>query len=302
MYRPVRSLAKASSTLSRAAIGAERIGELLDLEPEVSKRPGAVPAGRLAGALRFDDVRFGYEHDRPVLDGVSFDVPAGSRVALVGAPGAGKSTIAALLMRLYDPTSGAVSIDGRDLRDYELESLRRQIALVSQASVLFGASVRENLAYGRAGATHAELEAAARAADAHDFILALADGYDTVLGERGASVSGGQARRLAIARAIVRDASVLILDEPMTGLEPGSEATVQQALDRLMAGRTCVTLTHDLATCAGADRVLVLEHGRLAGHGTHAELLATSLPYRRLATRASQDRLQAAPKALEHVR
>jgi ATP-binding cassette, subfamily B, bacterial len=287
MYRPVRNLAKASSKLSRATISAERIGALLELEPDVRDDPAAQEPGRLRGAIRFDDVAFGYEEGRRVLDGVSFDVRAGSRVALVGPSGAGKSTIAALLMRLYDPVAGRVKIDGRDLRSYRVGSLRRQIALVPQASIVFGASVRENIAYGRPGATDEEIEAAARAANAHGFVTALPDGYDTVLGERGASLSGGQARRLAIARAIVRDASVLILDEPMTGLDGESETAVRQALDRVMAGRTCITITHDLRACADADEVLVVEGGRIVARGTHRELLAGNLSYRRLAQAAA---------------
>jgi ATP-binding cassette subfamily B protein len=285
MYRPVRSLAKASSKLSRASISAERIGELLELDPDVRDDPAGHEAHRLHGEISLDSVVFGYGDAQPVLDGLSLKIRAGSRVALVGPSGAGKSTVAALLMRLYDPTAGVVTIDGRDLRSYRLDSLRRQLALVPQASVLFGASVRENIAYGRSDATDADIVGAARAANAHDFIVALPDGYDTVLGERGASVSGGQARRLAIARAIVRDASILILDEPMTGLDAESETAVRDALDRVMARRTCVTITHDLQACAGADEVLMLDGGRIVARGSHRELLAGSISYRRLAAR-----------------
>jgi ABC-type multidrug transport system fused ATPase/permease subunit len=284
MYRPVRNLSKAATKLSRAAVSAERIGSLLELEPDIRDTPDAIPAHPLRGEVVFEGVRFSYGAD-DVLAGVGFRIAPGQRVALVGPSGAGKSTIASLLLRFYDPAEGCVRIDGIDVRRYQLESLRRQIAIVPQDSVLFGASVYENIAYGAPDATREEILAAARAANAHDFIMALDDGYDTVIAERGASLSGGQRRRIAIARALVRNAPILILDEPMTGLDVASEAAVREALDRLMAGRTCLTITHDLQSVTDADQVLLLDGGRVED-GRHAELVASSLTYRRLVQQA----------------
>jgi ATP-binding cassette, subfamily B, bacterial len=285
MYRPVRNLSKASTKVSRAAVSAERISALLELEPDIRDAPDAVPAHPLRGEVVFEDVCFGYGA-QDVLDAVAFRIAPGERVALVGPSGAGKSTIAALLLRFYDPAAGCVRIDGVDVRRYELESLRRQIAIVPQDSVLFGASIYENIAYGSPNATPEQVFAAARAANAHDFITALEDGYETVVGERGGTLSGGQRRRIAIARALVRDAPILILDEPMTGLDVDSEASVREALDRLMAGRTSVTITHDLQSVTDADQVLLLDGGRVLEAGRHADLVAHSLTYRRLVQRA----------------
>ncbi|MDX6645182.1 MAG: ATP-binding cassette, subfamily bacterial, partial [Miltoncostaeaceae bacterium] len=250
--------------------------------PDVTDAPDAVPAPPLRGVVSFHDVSFSYEGGVPVLEGVSFQVAPGQRVALIGPSGAGKSTIAALVLRFYDPIAGTVAIDGIDLRRMQLASLRAQIAIVPQDSVVFGTTIRENIAYGRTGATDEEIVAAAVAANAHDFIARLEDGYDTVVGERGATLSGGQRRRIAIARALVRDAPILILDEPMTGLDAASEASVREALDRLMAGRTCLTITHDLRAVEDCDLMLVLEAGRIVQQGRHEEILARSPSYRRL--------------------
>lgn len=263
MYKPIRNLAKTSTRLSKASVSMERMNELLELEPDVRDTPGAVPAPALRGAIAFDGVSFRYGDGAPVLDGVSFQVQPGARVALVGPSGAGKSTIASLLLRFYDPADGSVTVDGLDLRDLRLDSLRSQIAVVPQESVLFGTSIRENIAYGRPDASDEEIERAARAAHAHEFIERFPEGYDTEVGERGSTLSGGQRRRIAIARALVRDAPILILDEPMTGLDAASEALVHDALERLMAGRTCLTITHDARAASDADVVLLLEHGRV---------------------------------------
>lgn len=282
MYKPIKGLAKLSNVLSKAAAGSERISEVLDIEPEIQDRPDAIEAPRLLGEIVFRDVSFDYGDGRDVLRHVSFTVPASQRLALVGASGAGKSTIVSLILRLYEPQEGTILIDGTDIRQYRRESLRHQIGIVMQHSLLFGATIEENIAYGKPEASREEIVDAARAANADEFIRELPMGYDTVIGERGATLSGGQQQRIAIARAIIRDAPILILDEPMTGLDVESEAKVREALDRLMAGRTCIMITHDLQSIADADQVLVLEDGQISARGTHADLMAGSVRYRRL--------------------
>ena len=282
VYKPIKTLAKLSTDFSKAMASADRISDVLEIEPEIQDRPDAIEVEHLKGEIVFRDVSFDYGDGKDVLRQVSFGVSPGQRLALVGVSGAGKSTVVSLILRLYEPLEGTILIDGVDIRRYRRESLRRQIGLVLQESILFGATIRENVAYGRPDATLAEIEAAARAANADDFIRELDDGYDTVIGERGATLSGGQRQRIAIARALIRAAPILILDEPMTGLDVESEDKVRQALNRLMAGRTCVMITHDLQSIADADQVLLLEEGRIIGRGTHAELVASSTRYRRL--------------------
>ena len=282
VYKPIKTLAKLSTDFSKAMASADRISDVLEIEPEIQDRPDAIEVEHLKGEIVFRDVSFDYGDGKDVLRQVSFGVSPGQRLALVGVSGAGKSTVVSLILRLYEPLEGTILIDGVDIRRYRRESLRRQIGLVLQESILFGATIRENIAYGRPDATLAEIEAAARAANADDFIRELDDGYDTVIGERGATLSGGQRQRIAIARALIRAAPILILDEPMTGLDVESEDKVRQALNRLMAGRTCVMITHDLESIADADQVLLLEEGRIIGRGTHAELVASSTRYRRL--------------------
>ena len=282
MYKPMKGLAKLSSDFSKAMGSADRLVEVLDIEPEIQDLPDAAEAPRFRGEIEFRNVTFDYGDGREVLRGVSFSVSPGQRLALVGASGAGKSTIVSLILRLYDAQAGVILIDGEDIRRFRRESLRRQIGLVLQQSILFGASVRENIAYGRPDASLEEIEAAARAANADDFIRGFEDGYDTVIGERGATLSGGQQQRLAIARALILDAPILILDEPMTGLDAESEANVREALARLVAGKTCIMITHDLHAVADADKVLVLEDGRIVERGTHGELLMRSGRYREL--------------------
>jgi ATP-binding cassette subfamily B protein len=282
MYKPMKGLAKISSDLSKAVGSADRLAEVLDIEPEIQDRPDAIEAPRLKGDIVFQAVSFDYGDGRKVLSDVSFAVPPGQRLVLVGASGAGKSTVVSLILRLYEAREGAIFIDGVDIRRFRRESLRRQIGLVLQQSILFGATVRENIAYGRPDASDEEIVAAARAANAHEFICELEDGYDSVIGERGATLSGGQQQRIAIARALIRNAPILILDEPMTGLDVESEAKVREALARLMAGKTCVMITHDLQAVGDSDQVLVLENSRIIERGTHAELMAHSRRYRQL--------------------
>ena len=261
MYKPIRRLASISSRIAKATVCGQRIAAILDLEPEIKDRPYAKPAPDFKGDIAFDQVVFGYRPDRPILRGVDFRIGAGETVALMGESGSGKSTIASLILRFYEPSSGRVRIDGVEVGAYTLESLRQRIAIVLQDTTLFRASIRNNIAYGRPDATLGEIVEAARAADAHDFIEALPDGYDTIVGERGSTLSGGQRQRIAIARAMVRDAAIVILDEPMVGLDTESEAAVRLALKRLIAHRTCLVVTHDPRGALDADRVLVLRDG-----------------------------------------
>jgi ATP-binding cassette subfamily B protein/subfamily B ATP-binding cassette protein MsbA len=263
MNRPLRNLAKLLTKFSKAGVSAERINEILSAEPEIKDSPDALIAAGVTGAIVFDHVSFEYNNDKKVLDDISFSIRSGERIALVGGSGAGKSTITNLILRLYDPSGGRILLDGLDLRNYQRESLREHIAIVLQGSVLFGASIRENIAYGRPDATETEVIAAALAANAHDFIMALEDGYDTVIGERGSTLSGGQRQRISIARALIRNARILILDEPMTGLDAGSEALVSEALDHLMQGKTCIIITHDMEAAAKVDTVYLLENGKI---------------------------------------
>jgi ATP-binding cassette, subfamily B, bacterial len=282
MYTPIRNLAKLSSRISRAAVTAHRIADVLDLEPDIQDDPDAIEATDLKGTIKFDNVSFSYQTGAPVLKKISFDVARGQRVALLGRSGSGKSTLSALTLRLYDPQAGSISIDGVDIRKYRLESLRREIGIVLQDSLLFATTVRENIAYGKLEATEQEIVAAAKAANAHDFIMELENGYDTMVGERGTTLSGGQRQRIAIARTFIRNMPILILDEPMTGLDIESESAVREALRRLMAGRTSILITHDLETASEADLILLLADGRIIEQGSHRELLVRKGQYRDL--------------------
>jgi ATP-binding cassette subfamily B protein len=275
-------LAKLSAKLSRAFVSAGRISETLGIEPELEDSPGAIEATALRGNISFRHVTFDYGAGKPVLRNISFDISTGEKVALLGRSGAGKSTIISLLLRLYEIQHGEILLDGTNVKDYQRESLRQQIGIVMQESVMFGASVRENIAYGKVDATEQEIISAAEAANAHEFISKLEDGYDTVIGERGGTLSGGQRQRIAIARAFVRNAPILVLDEPMTGLDIESEMAVHDALQRLMRGKTCLLITHDLASAADADRVLILENGRIVEQGNPLELIETGARYRHL--------------------
>ena len=275
LYKPLQKLASMTGRAAKATASGERITGILDIEPAIRDAPGAIAAPRFAGGVRFEGVTFAYDADGPpVLAGLDLEIRPGETLAITGRSGSGKSTAANLLLRFFDPTAGRITIDGLDLRELRVDSLRDQIAVVMQDSLLFAATVRENIAYGRLDASDAEIAAAAMAAEAHEFIRKLPDGYDTVLGERGATLSGGQRQRIAIARALVRDAPIVILDEPMTGLDRTSEARVRAALGRLMQNRTCLLITHDAATLAMADRVLRLEGGRLSTVESGSQLLA----------------------------
>jgi ATP-binding cassette subfamily B protein len=283
-FRPVRDYAKFSARLAKATAAGERVVDLLQTEAGLPDRPDAPPVAVSGGALSFEAVRFGHG-GRAVLDGLSLAIPAGQSVALTGPSGAGKSTLLGLALRLADPERGRVTIEGQDLRDVTQASLRRAFAFIPQETVLFRASVAENIAIaaGRE-VTRGEIEAACRLAAAHDFIAALPEGYDTVLAERGASLSAGQRQRLSLARAALRDAPILVLDEPTVGLDAESEALVSAAIWRLAQGRTTMIVTHDLALAARADRVVCLAGGRVAEDGTHAALLAQGGTYARLWT------------------
>jgi ABC-type multidrug transport system fused ATPase/permease subunit len=283
LAKPLETLAYAAVAVQGAVGGGHRVLALLDAMPDVTDAPGAAPLpARARGHLRFEGVSFSYRSGGLVLRGVDLDVEPGETLAVVGASGAGKSTLASLLVRFYDPTAGRIMLDGRDLRTITLRSLRESVALVLQEPLLFGASVRENIAYGRPGATDAEIVAAARAAGAHDFVSALPHGYDTAIGERGVTLSGGQRQRVAIARAFVKDAPVLILDEPTSALDAEAEAGLLSALERLMQGRTTLIIAHRLSTIRNAGRVAVLHDGALVAVGAHADLLGRSPLYARL--------------------
>ncbi len=282
MFRPIRNLAMLSNKFSKAGVSAERVAEILEEEPEIKDSPDAREMGPLMGEIAFHNVSFAYADGKAVLKDISFVVAPGQTVALVGGSGAGKSTIASLILRLYEPQQGRITIGGVDLRRYRIESLRRQIGIVLQDSVLFGATIKENIAYGKPDATSEDITAAAKLANAHEFIEKLKDGYDAIIGERGESLSGGERQRIAIAMALIRDSPILILDEPMRGLDAESEVKIRQALRRLMAGKTCLLITHDLTATAAADQILVLEEGRIIERGTPEELSASGRRYRQL--------------------
>jgi len=278
-FRPLKDLAKYSTRLARAVVAGERAMSVLDQEPAVRDLPGALPAPPLRGSVTFRHVHFGYETGHTVLNDVSFQAGAGQQVALLGRSGSGKSTLISLILRLYDVGEGAIMIDDRDLREYTIASLRGQISMVLQDSLLFAATIRDNIAYGTTNATEREIEAAARLANAHRFIEAMPDGYDTLVGERGTTLSGGQRQRIAIARAAIRKAPLLLLDEPTAGLDRENSHAVIEALKRLARGCTTFIATHDLQIAATADLILYFEDGRVVERGTHAELIRQRGPY-----------------------
>ena len=283
LYKPLETLAYTATTIQSAAASGRRVFTLLQAIPDVADAPQAVPySENHATAIIFDHVSFTYEKERPILQDICLTIPAGQKLALVGLSGAGKTTLVNLLPRFYDPTVGRITLHGHDIKSLTVESLRCQIALVLQDPVLFGSTIRENIAYGRPNATTQDIEAAARAAGAHSFIQELPEGYDTEIGERGTTLSGGQRQRIAIARAFLKDAPILIMDEPTSSLDVETERELLRVLNLLMKGRTTITIAHRLSTIREADRIILLQNGKIEESGTHEQLLAKQDRYARL--------------------
>lgn len=271
---PIKRLSRVIGNIQKALAAAQRVFDVLDLPEDIKNAPDAKALPPVKGDVRFNDVSFAYNKNEEVLSHVSFEVKPGEMIAFVGPSGAGKSTVASLLPRFYDATNGSITIDGQDIRKVTLNSLREQVGIVPQETVLFNGSVYDNILYGRLDATREEVEAAAKAANAHDFIMQLPNGYETMLGDRGMNISGGQRQRISIARAILKNPQILILDEATSALDTESERVVQEALDRLMVGRTSFVIAHRLSTIKNADKIMVLEKGQLIEQGNHDELMA----------------------------
>ena len=282
MYKPMRELSKMTDTMSKALVGYERIQEVLEIESAVRDLPRAKRAPKFKAAIEYDKVSFSYDAQNPVLEGISFKIEPGQVAALVGPSGTGKTTVISLLPRFYDPTAGVVKIDGMDIRQFNLKSLRDQMSFVLQETLLFRATVWENIAYGKPDAKRELIERAAKMANAHEFIEKMPRGYDTMIGERGETLSGGQRQRIAIARAVVRDTPILILDEPTTGLDASAEQMVIEALERLMKNRTTIVIAHHLGTIRNADVIFVVEGTALVESGKHDALLAKGGVYAEL--------------------
>lgn len=282
MYKPMQDLSKMTDAYSKAAIGYERIREILDVQGGVKDQPGAKKVTRLKGDIEFDHVTFGYDPKCPTIQDMSFRIEPGQTAAFVGPTGAGKTTIISLIPRLYDPTSGVVKIDGVDVRRLQQRSLREHMSVVLQETVLFQGTVWQNIAYGKPGASRAEIVKAAELANASEFIEKMPKGYDSPIGERGVTLSGGQRQRIAIARAVIRNTPILILDEPSSGLDAESEKLVFEALDRLMKGKTSIVIAHRLSTIRSANIIFVVQDGKLVERGTHDQLTATGGLYSEL--------------------
>ena len=287
--RPVRTFIDQFANINQGIAAGERIFSVLDADSEIQDRPDARPLEALREKIEFRDVRFSYDGQREVIDGISFEIRRGETVALVGPSGGGKSTLSELIPRFYDPTGGDILIDGISIRDYTQESLRAHMSVVAQDTVLFNDTIERNIAMGKAGATHEEVVAAARIANADSFIRECAEGYDTNIGDRRAKLSGGQRQRLSIARAVLKNPEILILDEATSALDTESEKLVQEALNKLLKGRTSVVIAHRLSTIHNADRIIVVDHGRIAEQGTHAELMLRGGIYAKLIEMQSFD-------------
>ncbi len=285
LYKPVRDLGKLSAKFSRAMVSAQRIDTVLTIEPEADDPPDALDLIKPAGEIVFEDVCFAYDDGRPVLDRLSLRIPAGERVAVVGPSGAGKSTLLLLLLRLYEPQSGRILLDGVDIRRYRRDSLRRAVGIVPQDNMLFAVSVRENITYGNPDASQDEVEQAARHACAHDFVMALPDRYDTEIGARGSLLSGGQRQRLCLARALVKDPAILVMDEATASIDTISTRLIHEAVAREHRGRTLIVISHDYADMASYDRILVMQHGRLVESGAHDALIKARGSYLALVER-----------------
>jgi ABC-type multidrug transport system fused ATPase/permease subunit len=301
VYGPLSAIAHTAGNLNQARVSARRVRETLAITPEVLDAEGAIDASRVRGHIQFEDVRFSYDASRPILDGISFEARPGELVALVGLTGAGKTTIASLIPRFFEPTSGRVLVDGLDVSRYGLRSLRERIAVVTQEPILFSGSIGDNIRYGRLDATDEEVADAARVAHVDHFIRRLPEGYDTSLAQAGGTLSGGERQRLGIARAILKDAPILILDEPTSSLDALSEEAVFQALRRLRAGRTILVIAHRLSTIRDANRILVLHEGKLIAQGTHDELLESNELYRRMCARLSVGKSLDEPESVDEV-
>ena len=281
-FQPVRDLAQMTNTIAQVSVGLERVQEICDADQVLPEHPAQIEPPPFRGEITFEHVAFGYESAAPVLRDITFTISPGQMVGVVGPTGSGKSTLASLIPRFRDPEAGCIKIDGVDIRDYELHGLRSQIAFVLQDTILFRGSVRENIAVGRPDATDAEIVAAAKLANADEFITRMPDGYDSLVGDRGLTLSGGQRQRIGIARALIRDNPILILDEPTAALDAQSEQLVIEALERLMAGRTVITIAHRLSTLRNADKIIVIKDGVVAEDGTHHELRALDGVYAQL--------------------
>jgi ABC-type multidrug transport system fused ATPase/permease subunit len=301
VYGPLSAIAHTTGHLQSAVAGATRVRQIFALVPETVDAPDAIDAARVRGELRFEDVGFAYPDGTEVLHDISFSAKPGQMIALVGLTGAGKTTLVSLIPRFYDATTGRVLIDGVDVRQYTVRSLRARIAIVLQDPVLFSGTIADNLRYGRLDATDPEIEQAARAAHAHDFISRLPKGYATEIAEAGGGLSGGERQRLSVARAILKGAPILILDEPTSSLDAISEEIVFAALKRLRAGRTTIVIAHRLSTVRDADQILVLDGGKIAAQGRHDELLKSSQLYRRMCARLSVGKSLDEPESVDEL-
>jgi len=281
-FNPVKELAKMTVNIAQATVALERIQHILEADMIIPQKPGARDPGKLKGDIVFEHIYFAYKPEAPVLKDINLTIKSGQQIGICGPTGGGKSTIASLIPRLYDPTSGRVLIDGTAITEYTIEGLRREIGIVLQDTMLFFGSIRDNIAYGRPDATEKEIMEAATLANADEFITKLPMGYDTIIGERGVTLSGGERQRIGIARAVVRNAPILILDEPTASLDTASEKIVSEALERLMKGRTVITISHRLNTILTADKIFVIKEGIVAEEGTHETLLAKGCIYAEL--------------------